>query len=288
MERILVTAANGKVGHRLVHELAERGLQIRAGVHSPERAEGRFDDSVEIVALDFENPRSLTTALEGIDSVALITPPAREQVEYATRFIDLAKEAGVRRIVRLSVLAAAMEPGIQLGRWHRVVERYLQASGLQWSIVRPGPFFQNLVGMYGAKDGNFALPAAEAPVNHIDVADVALAMAEILDCEAHDGQVHMITGTGPLSFSEIARRLSQGSGREYAYTAVEPEAAHVAFSQQLPDWLATILSELFAAFRTGAVGMKTSTFEELTGRAPRTIDDFARELAQQAQAQLAS
>jgi uncharacterized protein YbjT (DUF2867 family) len=278
MSTTLITAANGKVGHALAHHLASRGLSVRAGVHDPKKAKGRLPAGVEVVPLDLSNADSVAAALEGIDTVALITPPSPAQVDQATLMIDLAKEAGVRRVVRLSILAAAMEPGIQLGRWHRTVERYLQASGLAWSILRPGPFFQNLFGMYGPNGSAFELPVSDAAVNHIDVGDVAAFFAELVVDPTHDGQVHMVTGPEALRFSEIAERLSRATGTSYRYTVVEADEADERLAAQLPAWLAPILSQLFAAFRSGAVGMKTSTFEDVMRSKPRDIDAFARAL----------
>lgn len=271
--KILVTAANGKVGHALVQDLTSRGLSVRAGVHDLEKARS-MPALAEVVAIDFSDAESMKAALTGIDTLALITPPSPQQVDYATLTIDLAKAMGVHRVVRLSVLAAGMEPGIQLGRWHRTVERYLESSGLAWSILRPGPFFQNLKGMYGDNNGCFALPAGGAAVNHIDIADVAAFYAELVTDEKDDGRIHVVTGKEALRFEDIAQRLSDATGGTYGYRDVEPGAAF----GDAPAWLSTILGELFAAFRTGAVGLKTSAFEERMGREPLSIEDFAKSI----------
>jgi uncharacterized protein YbjT (DUF2867 family) len=276
--KILVTAARGKVGHSLINQLARHGHRVRAGMHSLDDLPA-LPSNVEPVTLEFADAHSVRTAMDGVDTVVLITPPSPLQVDYATVAIDMAKEAKVRHVVRLSVLAAAMEPGIQLGRWHRVVERYLQASGLEWTIVRPGPFFQKLQGMYSHANRCFELPAADAPVNHIDVDDVASALSEILEAgSTHTGKIHMVTGKEGLTFADIARRLSVTTGKDYRYEALDPKLARDQFSARLPAPLVPVVVELFSAFRTGAVGMKTSTFHDLVGRDPRSIEDFAESL----------
>lgn len=277
--RILITGATGKVGRHLTRILTAADRPVRAAVHTPAHAADLAGTGAELVHFDFEHANLVSDALKEVHTVVLLTPPDARQVDWATETIDRAKAAGVSRIVRLSVLAAAMEPGIRLGRWHRTVERYLQASGLDWSIVRPSPFMQNFQGMYPSTAGGWALPAADAAVNHIHVADVARALAEVTLSSAHDGRIYMVTGPGPLTMQEAAARIA-AAGSTASYTAISPDEARAAFSSSgRPAWLVEILLELFAAFRTGAVGLSTSTFEDLTGEPLRTFDDFAAEIA---------
>ena len=67
----------------------------------------------EVVPFDFDERDSIVAALDGIEILVLITPPDRRQVDWAIKTIDIAKAQGVQRIVRMSVLAAAMEPGMR-------------------------------------------------------------------------------------------------------------------------------------------------------------------------------
>jgi uncharacterized protein YbjT (DUF2867 family) len=54
----------------------------------------------------------------------------------------------VKKIVKLSAFGAELEPGIALGRHHRAAEKHIEASGLEWTFLRPNNFMQNLIG-YG-------------------------------------------------------------------------------------------------------------------------------------------
>ena len=278
--KILVTGATGKVGSELLAVLQEKGIAVRAGVRNRDKAQAIAGPGTEIVDLDFEKPETLASALSGVDTLALITPPDHRQVDWATLAIDMAVQAGVERIVRLSVLAAQMEPGIQLGRWHRTVERYLQAAGPRWSIVRPGPFMQNFLGMYPSTDGHFSLPVGDARVCHIDVADVGRALAEVIIGQGHDGKIYTVTGGEALTMDEATRILSRESGRDFGFSNVSPEITRQAMLDAgRPEWLTGILSQLFAALSTGAVAVTTPTLEELTGRGPTSFETFARRTA---------
>ena len=113
----LITCAAGSVGRKVVNILEAQGKRVRAGVHRIERAPQVNEQFTDIVPLDFSDSRSIETAVTGVKQVCLITPHTNKQVEWASLLIDKAKEAGVKRIVRLSGLAAAMGPEVQVGRW---------------------------------------------------------------------------------------------------------------------------------------------------------------------------
>jgi len=275
-KNVFITGATGKVGSELVAALEGSRLSVRAAVHSVGNASSLRKSGVEYIPFDFDATDSIASALKDIDTLVLITPPDSRQVDWAIRTIDQAKAAGVKHVVRMSVLAAAMEPGITLGRWHRTVEAYLKNSGLEYTIVRPSPFMQNFLGMYPSSSDGFALPVGDAPVNHIHVADVAAALAAVVTGSGHTSHTYMITGAQPLSFSQSAAMLSRH------FRSITQDQARNQFAQGRPEWFVEILLELFAAFDSGAVGLRTSTYEDLTGRSPRLFSDFAKDFGKAA------
>lgn len=145
---ILVTGATGTVGREVVKQLSmlDGDIRVRAGVHSVIKGENlkRLPD-VEIVEMDFEEPESLHAAFTHADKVFMITPFAHDQVEMAKTLVDEAKKAGVKHIVKLSALGAEAEPGIQMGRWHREIEKYVENSGISYTFLRPASFMQNYI-----------------------------------------------------------------------------------------------------------------------------------------------
>src|SRR5215218_3779901 len=106
MTKILVTGATGNVGSRVVNVLRERGMQVRAFVRDPGKAAAMLGDDVDLAVGDFGDPASIRAALDGVSGVFLACGNQPRQVEDETRVIDLAQEAGVRRIVKLSALGA--------------------------------------------------------------------------------------------------------------------------------------------------------------------------------------
>jgi uncharacterized protein YbjT (DUF2867 family) len=281
--KVLVTGATGKVGRALVNKLEEVGVSVRAGLHSQWKTCGFENPDTELVPFDFEDTETIRAAVQGVHTVVLLTPADSRQVDWAIRTIDHAKQAGVKRIVRMSVLAAAMEPGIQLGRWHRTVERYLVGSGLDWTIVRPGPFMQNFLGLYPSTEDGFRLPLGSTAINHIHTEDVAAALAAVVIGRGHSKHIYMLTGADPLPFAKATQILAEATGKPLDYRQVSLEDARSDFlAAGRPAWLVDVLIELFSAFDTGAVALQTSTFKDLTGQTPTSFAAFAAGLAEAA------
>ncbi|GAA4376408.1 SDR family oxidoreductase [Hymenobacter koreensis] len=282
-EIILVTGATGTVGSEVVRALTNRGATVRAGVHSIIKGDRlkHINPEVQLVEIDFERPETLTPAFTGVDRVFLLTPFTLNQVELARQLIDAAKAAGVKQVVRLSALGADAEPGIQLGRWHREIERYLELSGLSYVILRPGSFMQNFA-TYQAEGiqqhGAIHMPLGEGRISYIDVQDIAAVAAAILtdDPARHHGQAYALTGPQALSGHEVAQAIGQAVGREVRYIDLPEEAARQAM-QGAPQWMTDAMIELNAVGKAGYSATVTSDVEQLAGRPARTIAEFARD-----------
>ncbi|TGE26974.1 SDR family oxidoreductase [Hymenobacter metallicola] len=283
---ILITGATGNVGTEVIKALTNRGLTVRAGVHSVikgDRLKQLYPD-IQLVEMDYSKPETLHVALTGVDRVLMITPFSEDQVAVGKRLLDAAKHVGVNYIVRLSAAGADAEPGIQLGRWHREVERYLEQSGLAYSILRPGSFMQNFVN-YNAdsicREGKLYMPLGEAKVSYIDVRDIAATAAQLLatDSSEHHGKAYELTGPQAVSLTEVATALSQATGRPIAYVDVSEEAARQAMSQS-PAWMRDAMMELYGISKAGYAAGITTAVEAITGCPPRTIEQFAHDYCQ--------
>ena len=123
MTKILVTGATGNVRSRVVNVLREPGMQVRAFVRDPGKAAAMLGDDVDLAVGHFGDPASIRAALDGVSGVFLACGNQPRQVEYETRVIDLAQEAGVRRIVNLSALGAEVGSPVAFWDWHAAIER---------------------------------------------------------------------------------------------------------------------------------------------------------------------
>jgi uncharacterized protein YbjT (DUF2867 family) len=166
--------------------------------------------------------------------------------------------------------------------WHRQAELELEASGLDWTHLRPSYFMQNLL-IQGAS-GTLALPFANRPVNLVDVRDIAAVAVVALTGQGHAGQVYDITGPEALTFYEIAAQLTEVTGRAFTYTPVS-RAEFKALLQQwgLSDTIASDLANEYGEIGDGhpAFSAPRDTVPRLTAKPARSLRDFARDYAAQ-------
>lgn len=283
--KILITGATGATGTEVTKALAARGAEVVVGVRSPEKAKGIEGPHVHPVELDHARPETYARAFEGAERVFLLTPFAADSVDIGKRIVDAAKAAGARHIVKLSALGVENEPGIQLGRWHREVEKYVEASGIAWTHLRPNSFMQNFINYFGGAikpEGKIYLPFGQAKVSWIDTRDIGEVAAAILagDASAHAGKAYDLTGPAALGVDEVAAAIGRAIGKEVTYVDVPEEAVRQGMlSYGMPEWMVNAMMELHAMNKAGYAAGTTDLVEKIGGKKPLDFDQFARDHA---------
>jgi uncharacterized protein YbjT (DUF2867 family) len=197
------------------------------------------------------------------------------QVRREIALIEAAHQAGVRRIVKLSVLGADQwQPMSFFARSATVVERTLRSAPVAHVILRPGFFMQNLLRQRVLIEGGTLIDANDGrPAALIDVADIA-AVAAIVAAGRHDGRALTLSGPAALTAEQIADTLATAMGRPVQVRALIPDALHAALlSQGSPRWFADAQRELATGVCQGRADFTaelTDTVADLTGhrRAP--------------------
>ena len=278
-QKILVTGATGTIGSQVVAELVKRGVSVRAAARGATRA--KLPSGVEGVELTLGDTASVDRVLDGVSAAFLLTPFAADQVELGKHFIDRAKAAGVKRIVKLSAIGSETEPGIQLGRWHRAVELHLEASGLEWTVLRPNNFMQNFVGYYPPdKEGTIYLPWGTGIVSFIDAVDIGRVAAVTLTEAGHTGKAHVLTGPEAFGIADAAAAIGKAAGRKITYVDVPEAAAKGAMlGLGMPEWMVDAMLELHAIDKAGYAAVVTDDVAKLTGKPPRSFADYVAENA---------
>jgi len=277
---ILITGAGGTVGTALVNELKESDQQIRLTFHSQAKAAHAAAAGYDAVAVEYAQPETLEPAFDGVDALFLLGTGVLGQAAGEINVVDAAKAAGVKRIVKLSVWSADAEE-YALARMHRTVERAIEASGLEWTFLRPNNFMQSFIA-YDADsiraEGAFYIPAGAAKVNHIDVRDIARVAARALTAPGHAGKAYNLSGPRAISYTEVAGILSDVLGKQVRYVDVPDEAARSAIiAGGAPEQYADVLIELNQYFRAGGAAGVSAVVKDVTGRDPITFEQFARE-----------
>lgn len=279
---IFVVGGTGTVGSALVRDLVRRGCRVHALARSPGAAGALRAVGVEAVLGDLDNPANLRAELEGIERAFLLTAPRINQVAQQTAFLDAARDAGVRHVVKLSVVGASADSPLRLGRDHRAIESHLEASGMTWTHLRAQSFMQNLLASAAviANQGALYAPAGDGQWPLVDARDVAAVAAAVLTGDGHGHQALEITGPEAITHHQMAEALGAAIGRPVRYVDVPPETARAGMlAAGLPDWLVDDLVTIAQSVARGHGGEPTDTVRRLTGREATSFVRWARDYA---------
>jgi uncharacterized protein YbjT (DUF2867 family) len=276
---ILVTGATGLNGGELVRLLSLRNVPVRALVRDAARA-ARLSSlaNVEVVEGDMARPETLSAALRGVERAMLISSADPAMLEVQSNFIDAAKKAGVKHVVKLSGIMPDTDSPFRFARMHGEIELRLERSGIAFTHLRAGEFMHAYFRQVPAivARGAFFLPMEDAKIASIDVRDIAEVATMALTEPGHEGKTYPLTGPEALTMAEVAEKLSAATGRPIQYVNVAPdEAKQAQLAAGMPQYTADALAELFAERRKGKESQVSPVIEGIIGRRPTSFDDFA-------------
>jgi len=273
---ILITGATGQHGREILRLLSARGIAARALVRDPAKA-GTIAalPQVEVVHGDMARPDTLAKALRGVDRAILISSATPDMLEVQSNFIDSARSASVRHVVKLSGIVPGLDSPFRFARMHGEIEKRLESSGMAFTHLRPGEFMSVYFRQVPAivNKGALMLPMENARIASIDVGDIAEIAALVLTGAGHEGKIYRLTGPEALTMTEVAAKLSAATGKPIRYVNVPPEDARQAqLAAGMPPFLADALFELFAERRKGGEAKVWPDSELLLGRRPTSFD----------------
>jgi uncharacterized protein YbjT (DUF2867 family) len=278
---ILVTGATGHVGRHVVTQLVAAGAPVRALTRNP--AAATFPAGVEVVQGDLLEPASMEAALTGVDRMYLFPEP-----RTATEVVGAAKRAGVRRIVTLS--SGAVTDGFDLD-FQLPVEQAVEASGCEWTHLRPGEFMSNTLRLWGPmiradRVVRYITPdAVGVAVHEADIA--AVGVVALLD-DGHTGKAYDLTGPERITMRQQVAAISAALGEEIRFEEVSVEQAKEILVRQggwgadnadfllgLEDYTPGADMPQFTAEQWDEMLQPMPTVEEVTGRPARTYAQWA-------------
>lgn len=262
---VLVTGASGMTGRRVLAGLRDLGVPTRAASRSSEWR------------LDWQDRSTWDRVLDGAESVYLVQYDPEPLTEA---FIERAVAHGVERIVLLSARGADRPgyfEGVDEPVTHLLSEEAVRASGLEWTILRPGWFAQNFdEGLLadGLREGVLRLPAGEGAAAWIDAEDIAAVAVAALTEDGHHGRVYELSGPRALTLDEAATEISAALGRPVRYEAVS--ARDYVDERMAAGWSrqdALLMVSSLSAIANGREESPSPGVLEALGREPR--DYFA-------------
>jgi uncharacterized protein YbjT (DUF2867 family) len=275
LKPILVTGATGNVGRELVAQLRAAGRAVRALTRNPTSA--KLPDDVEVVAGDLSAPATLDACLDGIDDVFLVwVAPFAAAGAAIDRLASRAK-----RVVLLSSPHRTDHPFFQqpngLRAVHAGVEGLIEASGLRWTVLRPGVFALNSIAWWGPQiaSGDVVRWAhANAETAPIHERDIAASAARVLCEEGHDSRDYVLTGPEGITQRQQVETIGDAIGRPLRFEEISEDGARKQMLAMMPPPVADMLLRAYAA-AVGQPAYVTSTVADLTGRAAATFRQWA-------------
>jgi uncharacterized protein YbjT (DUF2867 family) len=275
---ILITGATGKIGTYVLSQLTSRGAPVRVMARNPAKLQ---PGPYEVVQGDFEDPASLAQAVDGVEAAYLVTTPRKPVADHDVAFVEAAKSAGVQRIVKLSAIGAGETfEGVQVGSWHLLTEHVVQASGLDWTILKPSSFASNLLQFVDALKSGDPVPNwnGQGALGVIDPRDVAAVAVEALTTRDHIGQSYTLTGPELLTFDEQIAVVQRVLGRPVKPVGIPLDTVREMMIGGGLDPAAVEMS--ITGMRRAIAGdyaILTDDVARVLGRAPRSFETWVKE-----------
>lgn len=272
---VFVSGATGNVGRAVAAHLLAAGQNVVSAVRSA--SDPGVVAGTEARVFDFENPSGFTAALDGVDRLFLLRPPAISDVKtYLFPLVDAALDAGVKHVVFLSL------QGVQFNRAtpHHAVEKYLRDRKAPFTFLRPNFFMQNLSTTYrdDIRDrGEIFVPAAHARTAFVDTDDLGRVAARVLTEAGHVGKAYTLSGEQSLSYFDVARLLTAALGYEVGYPkpTVEQYVSRLRDQGAAEDYI-EVQQMIYRIVRMNVSALPNRTIRKLTGRPATSFAEFAR------------
>jgi uncharacterized protein YbjT (DUF2867 family) len=274
---ILLTGATARQVRQFLGRLPQA---VRTCVPCTQRSEGRTLRTWESNWHRDMGDVAAAACLQGAERALVLLPNGQQQLTLETQFVDLAQAAGVRHIVKVSSMEALPDAASPIPKVHYASEQHIKASGLDWTMIRPNFYMQNLLGGAATirSQGRFFLPMGQGKVAMTDTRDVAAFIAHVLSTLGHAGESYEVTGPEILSASPAAQLPSQVLGKPVEYVDIAPaEYRKVLARFASSEWHLEAVMALFAEIAAGQPVYVTDTFRRVMGREPVSFAQFVRD-----------
>lgn len=284
---ILVTGGTGSIGSQVLAHLDPKTAEIRALTRNPESA--RLPAGVKAVKGDLSDVDSMRHALSGVSTLFLLVANAADELTQALLTLNLAREAGVKGIVYLSVFEAERHVNVPHFIGKRTAEQMIEKFDLPATILRAAYFTQNDAQQKDAllSHGVYASPIGHKGISMVDTRDIGEAAAkELMRRETARGplprETYALVGPDVITAKSAAAVWSTVLAKEIRYAGDDLAPLEGRLKTFAPSWLSYDLSLMFRGYQQ--LGARASDadidrLKGLLGRAPRSYRDFAKETA---------
>src|SRR3954466_4885601 len=283
---ILVTGATGTIGRHIVDQLAKRGADVRALARDPAKA--NLPAGVTVVQGDLLDVESIRSAFKGVSTLFLLNAVVPDEFTQALIALNLAREAGVQRVVYLSVIHSDRYVNVPHFAGKFGVERMIEQMGFNATILRPAYFMNNdltikdVVTGYGV----YPMPIGAKGLAMVDARDIGeIAAIELIRREqsATPLPLNRINLVGPdtLTGASAAAIWSDVLGRTIAFPGNDTAGFEQNLRQFMPSWMAFDMRQMAERFQTDGMIPEAGDVDQLTallGRPPRSYRDYVAQI----------
>jgi uncharacterized protein YbjT (DUF2867 family) len=284
---ILVIGATGRVGSHLVDQLVGRGASVRVLTRDPSKAS--FPAGVEIVQGDLLDIDNLRAAFTGIRTFFLLNAVAGDEFTQALIALNIAREAGVDRVVYLSVFDADRAVNVPHFAVKSGAERMLEAMGFSATILRPTYFIDNeaMVKDVIIEHGVYPMPIGSKGVAMVSTRDIAeVAAIELIRRDAAPAKLPIetinVVGPDTLTGADAAAIWSDVLDRPVVYAGDDPTGFEQNMATFMPRWTAyemRLMAERYVSDGMIPAAGDVERLTEMLGRPLHSYREFAAELA---------
>ena len=283
---ILVTGATGNVGRQVVEQLVKRGADVHALVRDPAKA--NLPAGVTVVKGDLLDVDSLRSAFSGVSTLFLLNAVVPEEFTQALTALNLAREAGIERIVYLSVIHSDLYVNVPHFAGKFGVERMIEQMGFKATILRPAYFMNNELTIKDvvAGYGIYPMPIGSKGLAMIDARDIGeIAAIELIRREKSAMPLPLerfnLVGPDTLTGAKAAAIWSEVLGRTISYPGDDTAGFEKNLRQFMPSWMAFDMRVMSERFLTEGMIPEAGDVERLTnllGRPLRSYRDLVSEI----------
>lgn len=279
---LLVTGATGTVGRQVVQHLLQRGATVRALVRNPSTA--NLPEGVELHQGDQLDVDALRAAFNGVSTLFLLNAVVADEFTQALITLNVAREAGVKRVVYLSVIHSDRYVNVPHFAGKYGVERMIEQMGFSATILRPAYFMDNDLTVKDVVQGYgvYPMPIGSKGLAMIDTRDIAeIAALELIarDAAAADAALTRLNLVGPeaLTGADVAGIWSDVLGRSIAYGGDDTAGFEQNLRQFMPPWMAYDMRQMAERFISDGMLPAAGDVErlmQLLGRPLRSYRGF--------------
>ncbi|TCP36845.1 NmrA family NAD(P)-binding protein [Sphingomonas sp. BK235] len=284
---ILVIGATGRVGRHLVDQLVRRDAPVRVLTRDPGKAS--FPTAVEVAQGDPLDVDALRRALDGVSTLFLLNAVTGDEFTQAIVALNVAYQAGVRRIVYLSVFGADGAVNVPHFAVKRGAEQLLDALDVGATILRPTYFIDNEVMVKDVvlDHGVYPMPIGAKGIAMVDARDIAeIAALELIRRHAASAPLpsETINLVGPetLTGADVAAIWSEVLGRPIVYGGDDPSGFEQSMASFMPRWMAyemRLMAERYVSEGMIPAPGDRARMERMLGRPLHDYAETARRLA---------